>query len=62
MPETRISEIIRGRRWVSAEMALRPARYIGTSAEFWMGMQALSGSRDRILRFSNAFRSLCSGA
>ncbi|AWN41752.1 HigA family addiction module antitoxin [Methylobacterium durans] len=40
VPETRISEIIRGRRSVSAETALRLARYFGTSPEFWMGMQA----------------------
>ncbi|AWN41781.1 HigA family addiction module antitoxin [Methylobacterium durans] len=40
VPETRISEIIRSRRSVSAETALRLARYFGMSAEVWMGMQA----------------------
>ncbi|WP_306424508.1 HigA family addiction module antitoxin, partial [Methylobacterium oxalidis] len=40
VPGTRISEITRGRRSVSAETALRLARYFGTSAEFWMGLQA----------------------
>jgi addiction module HigA family antidote len=40
VPVTRISEIIRGRRGVSADTALRLARYFGTSAELWLGLQA----------------------
>jgi addiction module HigA family antidote len=31
--------LIRGRRGVSAELALRLARYVGTTAEFWVGLQ-----------------------
>ncbi|MGO9202525.1 MAG: HigA family addiction module antitoxin [Limisphaerales bacterium] len=31
--------LIRGRRGVSAELALRLARYVGTTAEFWIGLQ-----------------------
>ena len=38
VPEIRISEIVRGK--VTAETALRLARYFGTTAEFWLGMQA----------------------
>jgi len=34
-----VNLLIRGRRAVSAELALRLARYVGTSAEFWMGLQ-----------------------
>ena len=37
----RLNEIVRGRRGVSADTALRLARYLGTSAEFWMGLQSL---------------------
>ncbi len=36
----RLGEIVRGKRAISPDTALRLARYFGTSAEFWMGMQA----------------------
>ena len=36
---TRLNEIVRGRRGVSADTALRLARYLGTTAEFWIGLQ-----------------------
>jgi len=36
----RLNEIVRGRRGISADTALRLARYLGTSAEFWIGLQA----------------------
>ena len=39
VPPIRISEITRGMRAVSADTALRFARYFGTSAEFWMNLQ-----------------------
>lgn len=35
----RINEIILGRRSVTADTAIRLARYFGTSEEFWMGLQ-----------------------
>src|SRR6202142_4142034 len=35
----RLNEIVRGRRGISADTALRLARYLGTSAEFWLGLQ-----------------------
>ena len=38
--QVRIGEIVHGKRAVSPDTALRLARYFGTSAEFWMGMQA----------------------
>jgi addiction module HigA family antidote len=40
VPVTRVSEIVRGRRGVTADTALRLARLLGTSAELWMGLQA----------------------
>ena len=40
VPATRISEICRGRRSISAETALRLARWLGTSPDFWLGLQA----------------------
>jgi addiction module HigA family antidote len=39
VPANRISEIISGKRGVSAETALRLGRYFGMSAAFWMNLQ-----------------------
>lgn len=39
VPANRISEIVSGKRGVSAETALRLGRYFGTSAAFWMNLQ-----------------------
>ena len=36
----RINEIVHGKRAISAETALRLARYFGTSAQFWMNLQS----------------------
>ena len=36
----RINEICRGKRSVTADTALRLARYFGNSPQFWMGLQA----------------------
>jgi addiction module HigA family antidote len=36
---SRLNDIVRGRRGISADTALRLARYLGTSAEFWLGLQ-----------------------
>jgi addiction module HigA family antidote len=40
VPPRRINEIVLGKRAVTADTALRLARYFGTSEEFWMGLQA----------------------
>jgi len=39
VPVNRISEIVRGRRDVSADTAVRLARYFGTTHEFWLNLQ-----------------------
>ncbi len=39
IPQTRISEIIKGRRRVTADTALRLGKYFGNSAKFWLGLQ-----------------------
>jgi len=39
IPQTRISEIIKGRRRITADTALRLSKYFGTSAKFWLGLQ-----------------------
>ena len=35
----RLNEIVRGRRGITADTALRLARYLGTSAEFWLKLR-----------------------
>ena len=40
VPPRRINEIVHGKRGVTADTALRLSRYFGTSAQFWMGLQA----------------------
>lgn len=39
IPHSRVTSIIKGRRAVSADTALRLARYFGNSPEFWLGLQ-----------------------
>lgn len=39
IPQTRISEIIKGRRSVTADTALRLSKFFGTTAKFWLGLQ-----------------------
>ena len=41
VPARRINEIVHRKRAVSADTALRLARLLGTTAEFWMNLQAL---------------------
>ena len=36
----RVNDLVRGKRGITADTALRLSRYFGTSAEFWMGLQA----------------------
>jgi addiction module HigA family antidote len=40
VPANRISDIVRGRRALTAETALRLGRYFGTGAKFWVDLQA----------------------
>jgi antitoxin HigA-1 len=41
VPATRLGAIVKGERSVSADTALRLARYFGTSPEFWVNLQAM---------------------
>jgi len=40
VPPNRLTEVIKGRRGVTADTALRLSRYFGTTPEFWMNLQA----------------------
>lgn len=39
IPQTRIAEIIKGNRRITADTALRLSLFFGTSAKFWLGLQ-----------------------
>ncbi len=39
IPQTRVSAIIKGNRRITADTALRLAKYFGNSAKFWLGLQ-----------------------
>ena len=40
VPVTRIAEIVKGGRSITADTALRLARYLGTTPQFWMNLQS----------------------
>lgn len=51
VPPRRINEIVHGKRAVTADTALRLARYFGTSEQFWLNLQSryeLEVERDRL--------------
>ncbi len=39
IPQTRTSEIIKGKRRITADTALRLSKFFGNSAQFWLGLQ-----------------------
>ncbi len=39
VPQTRTSQILKGRRRITADTALRLSKYFGTSSKFWLGLQ-----------------------
>ena len=53
VPATRINDIVNQKRGITADTALRLARYFGTTSRFWMNMQAsyeLEAAEDRMCR------------
>jgi len=52
VPPRRINEIVHGKRGITADTALRLAKYFGTSPQFWLGLQAqydLDVAEDKVL-------------
>ena len=39
IPQTRVSQILKGNRRITADTALRLSKYLGNSAKFWLGLQ-----------------------
>lgn len=68
VPRRRINEIVLGLRGISADTALRLARFFGTSEQFWLNLQNrydLERERDRLgdrLNDVEVFTGLASGA
>ncbi|TFD27170.1 MULTISPECIES: HigA family addiction module antitoxin [Cryobacterium] len=61
VPPRRINEIVHGKRGISADTALRLAKYFGTSAQFWLNLQSqfdLDVAEDRAAEEINAITPL----
>ncbi len=61
VPPRRINEIVHGKRRISADTALRLARYFGTTERFWLNLQGrydLEVERDRLLLTLEAIQPL----
>ena len=56
MPATRVSQILKGKRRITADTALRLSAYFGNSAEFWMGIQDEYELRDEQERLRNELK------
>lgn len=48
IPPTRISQIIKGRRSITADTALRISKFFGTTPDFWLGLQMEYDLREEI--------------
>lgn len=66
IPQTRISEIIKGNRRISADTALRLSAYFGNSAKFWLGIQddfdienELKEKTNEVIRIKNIRNEKC---
>ena len=56
IPQTRVSEIIKGNRKISADTALRLSAYFGNSAKFWLGLQDDYDIENELLKKSTEVR------
>ena len=65
VPARRINEIVHGQRRISADTALRLARFFGTSERFWINLQArydLEAEKDRLGDALDGIRPLSAGS
>jgi antitoxin HigA-1 len=58
IPQTRISEILKGNRRITADTALRLSKYFGNSAKFWLGLQDDFDIEEEEQSKSKEFRSI----
>jgi antitoxin HigA-1 len=57
--QTRISEILNGKRGISADTAIRLSRYLGNSAQFWLNLQSGYDLRLAISENKAAYDRIC---
>ena len=53
IPQTRTSQIIKGKRGITADTALRLSKYFGTSPKFWLGLQDDYDLEEQTNKFQN---------
>ncbi len=58
VPPRRINEIVLGKRSVTTDTALRLSRYFGTSAGFWLGLQAEFDMRETMRRLNPVLKKI----
>jgi antitoxin HigA-1 len=56
--QTRISEIIKGKRSISIDTALRFSKYFGTSAEFWINLQTHYDIEEKMKSMNNDLKKI----
>ncbi len=58
IPQTRVSQIIKGNRRITADTALRLSKYFGNSAKFWLGLQDDFDIEEEILAKGSILKSI----
>ena len=58
IPQTRISEILKGNRRITADTALRLSQYFSNSAKFWLGIQNDFDIEEGLQQQKNALKSI----
>ena len=58
IPQTRISQILKGRRRITADTAMRLSKYFGNSAKFWLGLQDDYDLEEELIGKLNVFNSI----
>jgi addiction module HigA family antidote len=58
IPQTRISEIVKGKRRISADTAIRLSNYFGNSTKFWLGLQNDFDIEEEIKKKAPEFRAI----
>ena len=58
IPQTRISEIVKGKRRITADTALRLSNYFGNSAKFWLGLQDDFDLEEALAEKNEVFKSI----
>lgn len=56
IPQTRVSQIIKGKRRITADTALRFGSYFGNSAKFWLGLQDDFDLEEEVLINNDSFK------